>query len=204
MLENFYTFEDDTGTVFRDVILVMMLTFVILFLAALVHINPPAEIEKLTATPPGNIQIDISWTSGVNSDVDLWVKGPTDSVAVGYSNRADVLFNLLRDDLGEVGDSTPLNYENAYSHGLEDGEYIVNLHYYAARGHFNMPVVVVIKMSACTECRSEEIFSSTENLRYQGEELTVIRFYIEDGKVQHDKTNRLPKSIRIADPGDGR
>ena len=65
----------------------------------------------------------------LKSVVDLWVKAP-DDIPVGYSNRGGLFFNLLRDDLGVYKDPTPINYEVAYSRGINPGEHIVNLHLY--------------------------------------------------------------------------
>jgi hypothetical protein len=200
MIPSFTSYgEDDTGTVFRDVIFIMMLTFLILFLAALVHINEPSKKEDEVAIPPGNIQVDISWQTGLKSDVDLWMKGPTDSRPVGYSNRSGILFNLLRDDLGQIGDTTPLNYENGYTHGVEDGEYIINVHMYSARDPLPVAVVVVVKYGKCHTCRPTEIITRTVLLESPGQEITVVRFTIEEGEVVRSKTNYIPIRIRSAD-----
>ena len=190
--------EDDTAVTFRDVIFIMMLTFLILFLAALIHINPESKKEDETSIPPGNIQVDISWQSGFKSDVDLWVKGPTDSRPVGYSNRSGILFNLLRDDLGQMGDTTPLNYENAYTHGVEDGEYIINIHMFAMRDPPPVDVIVVVKYGKCHTCRPMEIVTRTVRLESNGQEITAVRFTIEDGELVESKTNYIPIKIRSA------
>ncbi len=189
--------DDSPGLAFRDVIFLMMLTFLILFLAALVHINPDGTKSEETAQPPGAIQVDIMWPSGHKADVDLWTKGPTDSRPVGYSNRSGILFNLLRDDLGSVGDSTELNYENAYTRGVEDGEYIVNVHLYNARGgKVPIPVNVVVKYGKCAICRPEEIITKIVQLEANGQEITVVRFTIKDGDVVPEKTNHIPINLR--------
>ena len=188
---------DDAGIVFRDVIFVMMLTFTVLFLAALVHINPDGEKADEVTQPPGAIQVDITWPTGHKADVDLWTKGPTDSRPVGYSNRSGILFNLLRDDLGSVGDTTPLNYENAYTRGVEDGEYIVNVHLFSARGgEMPIQVTVVVKYGKCATCRTEEIISKVVDLEANGQEITVIRFTIEEGNLVPEKTNHIPIGLR--------
>ena len=197
MFEPWKSETDDTGTVFRDVIFLMFFTFVVLFLAALVHINPTGEKEDEVSIPPGAVQVDITWPTGHEADVDLWVKGPTDSRPVGYSNRSGILFNLLRDDLGQMGDTTPLNYENAYTRGVEDGEYIVNVHLYNARGgKVPIPITVVVKYGKCANCRPEEIISKTVMLQANGQEITVVRFTIEDSDLVSEKTNHIPIGLR--------
>lgn len=115
------------GTVFRDFTLLMVLGFVAMVIWLLPHVSPPAE--NASAVPPGNVVIAITWPPG-DTDIDLWVTGPGEIVPVGYSNKGGLLFNLLRDDLGDRPDATPLNYENTYSRGIIAGEYIVNVHCY--------------------------------------------------------------------------
>jgi hypothetical protein len=175
-----------------------MLSFIVLFLAALIHINPIKEkAEEEVATAPGNVQVDISWPSGAHSDVDLWVEGPTDARPVGYSNRSGILFNLLRDDLGKTGDSTPLNYENAYTHGAEDGEYVINVHLYNTHGDRPpIPVVVVVKYAADQALAAKEIITKTVELHTLGQEITVVRFTLKDGEIVPDATNTIPKKLR--------
>lgn len=196
MIPKYHTNDDDTGTVFRDVIFVMMLTFVVLFLAALIHINPEAKTDDEVTRPPGNVQVDITWPNGYKSDVDLWVKGPTDARPVGYSNRSGILFNLLRDDLGAVGDTTELNYENAYTHGVDDGEYIINVHMYSMRETTLVSVTVVVRYSVCADCRPEEVIVKIVDLTHNGHEITVVRFTIKDGVILPEKTNHIPIPLR--------
>lgn len=189
--------SDDTGVVFRDVIFIMMLTFMILFLAALVHINPEAKQQDEDVPPPGTIMVDIGWPDGLNTDVDLWVKAPRDTRPVGYSNRSGIQFNLLRDDLGSYGDSTPRNYENAYTRGLSDGEYIINVHMYSIRNAPSpVPVDVVVKIKTCDTCSTREIYSTVVDLYKNGDEITVVRFIIDEEELIKESINRIPINLR--------
>ena len=63
------------------------------------------------------------WPPEKPFDVDLWVQGPG-AGPVGFWNKGNEVFNLLRDDLGVDGDATDLNYEVSYSRGIPAGEYI--------------------------------------------------------------------------------
>lgn len=54
------------------------------------------------------------WPSDMENDVDLWVKAPGEG-PVGFWNQGGEVFNLLRDDLGAIGDATDENYEVSYS-----------------------------------------------------------------------------------------
>ena len=121
--------EDETGTVFRDVIMLALAGFVAMVILLLPHINPPGKAAQENTQPPGNVIVEVRWPDELDSDVDLWVEAPGD-IPVGYSNKGGVIFNLLRDDLGKRADATGMNYEVSYSRGIVPGEYTVNLHLY--------------------------------------------------------------------------
>jgi len=44
--------DDTTGIVFRDVITLTLLVFVVIVIMILPHINPPGEKQKKDITPP--------------------------------------------------------------------------------------------------------------------------------------------------------
>src|SRR3546814_467926 len=119
------------GTVFRDVIMLALLGFMVIVVVLLPHLNPPTEASA-SADPPGNVLVEVRWPDGIDTDIDLWIEAP-ETRPVGYSNQSGPIFNLLRDDLGRVGDSTDLNYEVAYSRGIRGGAYTVNPHLYRHR-----------------------------------------------------------------------
>lgn len=155
----------DTGIVFRDFLLLMLL-------AMLVMINPP---ENKNIRQPGDMLVSIAWEAG-NYDVDLWVLGPGDPVAVGYKRKSGATFNLLRDDRGE-NDTTPLNYETAFSRGIPDGEYVVNIHCFACGAPIGVFVEVRIGRSG-----SDLVYSDTITVKPM-QELTAISFLVSDGKA---------------------
>jgi hypothetical protein len=135
--------DDASGTVFRDVVMLALVGFVAIVVMLLPHLNPPGAKTADNMTPPGNVIVEIRWPDEIDADVDLWVQAPGD-VPVGYSNKGGVVFNLLRDDLGNRLDVTGLNYETSYSRGIEPGEYAVNLHLYRnPSGVSPIPVTVV-------------------------------------------------------------
>src|SRR5690606_321998 len=122
--------RDSWQITFLDILLILVVVLLPL-------VTPPTAAEQLR--PPGSLVVETIWPPECHTDVDLWVQGPVGR-AVGYSNQSDMLFNLLRDDLGHQGDLSDLNYENAYTRGLPDGEYIVNLHLYTHRGGCELAV----------------------------------------------------------------
>lgn len=194
---------DDHSTVFRDVIFIIALVFILMWLIAILHINPEAEDSEKIIEPPGTVLVNIFWQSGIDADVDLWVKGPKDKRGIGYSNKSGINFNLLRDDLGNIGDVTQLNFENAYTRGLSPGEYIINLHMFSNRTRprsWPITVTVVISIKIDNSYNSiKDIANLTIDLNSQKEEVTAIRFTLDkNGNVSN--VNNLFKGLRNIDP----
>jgi hypothetical protein len=170
-----------TNTLFRDVLANCLLFFVAMLLLLIPYVNDPQRKTENGDEPPGSIVASITWPEG-DADVDLWVMGPGEVVPIGYSNKGGRLWNLLRDDLGNSPDATPLNYENSYTRGAPPGEYVINIHC------FRCPVVpqkvnVEIR-SAKTDPKSPKgtqvLFTSSLDLRAQGQERTAARFRVDD------------------------
>ncbi len=192
-------YEDDSeGTVFRDVIMLALMGFVVIVVLLLPHLNPPVKASE-DATPPGNIIVEIRWPDDLDSDVDLWVEAPGDR-PVGYSNKGGAVFNLLRDDLGFQGDPTKLNYEVAYSRGVVAGEYTINLHLYQDRSrHLPIEVTVSVGVKRKPQDPLERIEVRQVNLRHVGQERTVVRFTLDgDGRIVPGSKHELPKPLRQA------
>ncbi len=198
--------NDDSGTTFRDVIFILMITFIILFLIAVMHINPIAKPKEEQITPPGNVIVNIFWEDGLNIDVDLWVLGPEDDRPVGYSNRAGGTFNLLRDDLGSTNDITERNFENAYTRGLPEGEYIINVHMFSNKEKeknwpVNVEVVVTVMETNQDKSSPNEVAVAMIPLSRNGEELTAVRFKIDKNhKVIQESINQVQKKLRGSSP----
>ncbi len=183
-----------TGTVFRDLVLLMVLGFVAMVVWMLPWLNPPAE--DANTEPPGNVIVHITWPPG-NTDVDLWVDGPGEISPVGYSNKGGLLWNLLRDDLGAL-DFTQLNYENAYTRGIVSGEYIVNVHCFRCPA---LPVPVDIEISIATDTGKKTdlkiIATTAVTLYFHGEEITALRFRLTgDGELVPGSVNHIFLPLR--------
>ena len=190
--------DGDDGTVFRDVIMLALLGFVTIVVLLLPHLNPPTK-GNAAADPPGNVVVEIRWPDGINADVDLWVQAPGD-IAVGYSNKGGEVFNLLRDDLGHINDRSSLNYEMAYSRGIPSGEYTVNLHLYAKdASDLSIPVEVAVGIKGTKEAWLDYIVRKKVHLVHPGEELTVVRFELDDeARLIHGSIHDLPRALRSA------
>ena len=191
--------EDDTsGTVFRDVIMLVLLGFVVTVLLLLPHINPPAQAAKKSMDPPGNVMVEIRWPDGLDTDVDLWVQAPGDT-AVGYSNKGGSVFNLLRDDRGHLRDASNLNYEVSYSRGVPVGEYVVNLHLYSSRSEITAPLVVdvVVSVKRMERSSSRQIVAGKAILHQVGDEITVFRFKLNsDAQLVPDSLHNIFLPLR--------
>ena len=189
--------EDDSDTVFRDVIMLALAGFVAMVILLLPHLNPPGEALDETTQPPGNVIVEVRWPDELDSDVDLWVEAPGD-VPVGYSNKGGAIFNLLRDDLGKRADATGLNYEVSYSRGIPAGEYTVNLHLYRnASNVFPIPVTVVASVKRSPKESARQLLASQVELVREGEEVTVYRFRLsEDGSLVPGSVHSLQRNLR--------
>ena len=148
----------------------VLLFFIIALLA---QVNPPATPD---IAQPGNIVVSAAWPEGSN-DVDLWVQHAGD-IAVGYSNKSGKVWSLLRDDLGNVNDSTPMNYESSFSRGIPDGEYAVNVKCFTCSGKFPVPVAVEVRLAT-----GELIFRGVVELVANKQERTAVRWRMADGRV---------------------
>jgi hypothetical protein len=189
--------EDETGTVFRDVIMLALAGFVAMVILLLPHINPPGRAAQENTQPPGNVIVEVRWPDELDCDVDLWVEAPGD-IPVGYSNKGGVIFNLLRDDLGKRADATGMNYEVSYSRGIVGGEYTVNVHLYRnSAGVYPIPVTIVTSVKKSAKESARQLLASNIELGREGEELTVYRFRLsDDGDLVPGSVHSVQRKLR--------
>jgi hypothetical protein len=188
---------DESGTVFRDVIMLALAGFIAMVLLLLPHLNPPGQAAEENTEPPGNVIVEVRWPDELDSDVDLWVQAPGD-VPVGYSNKGGAVFNLLRDDLGNRVDATDMNYEVSYARGIAAGEYTVNVHLYRNPASvFPVTVTVVTSVKKTPEARAKQLLASEVELVREGEELTVYRFELgASGDLVPGSVHSLQRKLR--------
>jgi hypothetical protein len=185
--------DDTTDVVWRDLILLALLGMTACVVLMLAWI---AEGKKATSevTSPGAVMVEAVWPEGNPSDVDLWVQAPGDT-PVGYSNKGGVVFNLLRDDLGDFADILPSNYEHAYARAIVPGEYTVNLHVYRAKG--SMPFEATVQVSIRHPQYTTKLLQTKVTLRREGEERTAFRFKLtEDGALVPGSVHAAFKALR--------
>lgn len=193
-------FEDHIDEAFndiayRDILMNTILGLVCIIAAFFITMKMIDDVEKSQKEPPGNMAVSIVWPVG-NTDVDLWVIGPGEKNAVGYSNKGGVLFNLLRDDLGAVPDATGINYENAYTRGIVPGDYTINVHCYRCP---SLPIDVDVEISLNTGDGKgmKQLVTTRVNLIHDGQEKTAISFKMtKEGDIVPDSMNAVFRPLR--------
>lgn len=183
------------NTLYRDMLMLMLMAFVAMVVLMLPVLNPPANEANID--PPGNLIVTITWPPG-DTDVDLWVDGPGELAPVGYSNTSGLLWNLLRDDLGTFLDTTGINYENAYTRGIISGDYVINVHCFRCN---ILPQRVEVEISVQREdVKGVDVIATTNvALSQNGQELTALRFSLtRDGDLVPGSMHHVFKPLRSA------
>lgn len=182
-----------TYLLFRAYSLIVVAMFAILVAIMIANLNPKADSGKGEAKAPGDLIAHIVWPNG-DTDVDLWMMGPGEPGPVGYSNKAGILWNLLRDDRGVLPDATPINYEDGFTRGIVPGEYIINIQCFrCAFAKFPMTVDMAIsKRNRYSNDSIENIVVTKIVLKSDGQEKTGVRFIINDKlEVEKDSVNNI-------------
>ena len=86
-----------TNQAWFDILLLMGLSFVVLFILAVIQMNP-AKVEAHDAPKPkAEFFITVTWPAKFNDDVDTYVSDPVGNF-VYFSRRENGLLHLDRDD----------------------------------------------------------------------------------------------------------
>lgn len=189
-------YSDPNDTVFRDVILAVVVMLVVMLVMLLPWINRPIDPDP-DSIPPGNVLITTDWPDGWPVDVDTWVRAPGER-PVGYSNKHGPTFDLTRDDLGMTNDTTLANREQVVGRGIPNGRYVVNLHMYAnTNSLYPVPVSVDVTLVR-TDRTIETIVEREVQLVGAGQEITVVRFQLHDEHVVPGSINEVFQPLRNA------
>ena len=202
MLDPFEDQAQPGDTLFRDVLSLALLGFLAVIVLLLPHIAPEGIKNVSDAPAPGNVVVEITWPDDMDADVDLWVQAPGD-IAVGYSNKGGAIFNLLRDDLGKTMDLSSINHESAFTRGMRGGEYVVNAHAYRIDPKqpppFRVEAVISTKTTTDGVTRVNPVLFTQAEIRYQNQELTLVRFELTDkGVLVQGSVHSLYKALREA------
>ena len=128
---------------FNDVLFNALLGFVVLFVLALLLINPITKKSDIPAK--AEILITLEWDDMASDDIDIWVQGPT-GVPISFQNKHNGVMHLDRDDLGKSSDYMwidgeriviRLNREVVTMRGIAPGDYYINIHVYSKNSQSN-------------------------------------------------------------------
>lgn len=165
--------------------------FAMLFLLLLAIINPEGEKLSDDEPPPGIVVIEMRWPDKMNADIDLWAMAPGER-PVGYSNKSSRTLNLLRDDLGTVGDPMDLNYEHMYGRDSPEGRWCINVHLFRGKPPINISVRMSIKRG---DSQPTEVFFLKDTLVGEKQELTIYCFDLDEIGVARN-LSRLSVPLR--------
>ena len=192
---------------FKDVVMLalavttkIIVIFASIAIILLPHLNPKSvQQSEAGVGTEESVIFEISWDNELDADVDLWVRAPGDT-AVGYSNKGAIVCNLLRDDLGQLGDPLRINHEQTVCRGLvPDQEYTVNVH--AFRGSV-WPIDVMLQVTTKTAKGSAiQAFHASGRLDRGGDEITLANFKLDqDGHLRPETIDTLYRPLRSYSP----
>ena len=187
---------------FTDLLFNLLIGFTSLLLIAFLLINPIAEEGKID--PRSEFMITSSWDDESSIDIDLWVKGPDDTI-VGFPSKDGRYMVLERDDLGDTNDLIQLNgdtilikrnLETLSINAIVPGEYIVTVHNYStsvSNENEEYPTPVTIDIMDMNPFSLD--MSRTVKVRVK-EEVPVFSFMVdEDGNI-YDMNDQIDVKIR--------
>lgn len=186
----------NSNLAFVDLLFNLLIGFTSLFVIAFLLINPIAK--KGVVDPPVKVMFEMSWDDKSYHDIDLYLKGP-DNKVVYYANKTNGYITLKRDDLGFQTDTYEINgkvevvernYEITTMSSLPDGDYVVNVHFYA-RGKRRPTDPVNIKVAnleqevfvRVTSIQPFKIIADTSTILKYFQERTILVFKVSDGKI---------------------
>jgi hypothetical protein len=185
--------DEVNSVAYRDVLMNTILGLVMMVAVVFLMVKLEQTEAKAQIEPPGNLTVYATWPAG-EIDIDLWATGPAEPAPIGFSNKSGLVWDLLRDDLGDFGDALPLNFENMYTRGIIPGDYSVNLYCYRCP---NVPVMVDVAISindlkSDGKTTSKTILKSKVQLTRQAQEKTVANFrLLEDGSIDEKSLNNV-------------
>lgn len=192
-----YTRRRSESDPFTDLLFNALLGFTFLFLVAIMFMNPDAKSGIID--PKAEYILTVTWEDNSPDDIDTWVEDP-DGKIIWFRNPEADLLHLDRDDRGRLNDTitvngeeieNPLNQEVVTLRGVVQGEYIVNLHYYASETQKAVDVNIrLVKVNP----KLEVVYYGTVTLEKSGDEKTALRFRIAStGEISN--INFLPKNL---------
>ena len=174
---------------FNDVLFNALLGFVVLFVLALLLINPITKKSDIPAK--AEILITLEWDDMASDDIDIWVQGPT-GVPISFQNKTNGVMHLDRDDLGKSSDYMwidgeriviRLNREVVSMRGIAPGDYYINLHVYSKNSQSN-PTKYTLTLLDVNPYR--EVYVMQGELTKRGEIVRLPGFTLDEEGVVTD------------------
>ena len=189
--------EGSNSDAFTDLLFNALLGFAFMFFISFALIQKPQDGGKIDSK--AEFIISAEWEDHHPDDVDLIVEDPEGNI-VYFQRQQAGLMHLDRDDRGTLADrimidgveiENPANQEVVTIRGYMKGEYVVNLLYY--KSNFISRLKVKVKVEKINP-RLEVIYFNDFFLKKTGDEITAVRFILDDKGNVLD-LNQLQKPI---------
>jgi len=187
---------------FTDLLFNLLIGFTSLLLIAFLLINPIAEEGVID--PRSEFIITMTWEDTSGLDIDLWVKGPQDTL-VGFSQKDGAYIILERDDLGDANDLILINntaqviernLETISINAIVPGEYFVSVHNYSTMiesTEEEYPTRVKVDVM---DVNPFKLVASSEVLVKLKEEVPVFSFVVDENGYVTDVNDTIKLKIR--------
>lgn len=178
----------NSNLAFNDMLFNMVLGFMLLFVLALILINPITKKADIPAK--AEIMMILEWEDEAQDDIDIWVLGPGMDRPLSFQNKHSGYMHLDRDDLGRTTDTIKINgktkviYTNrevVTMRGVQEGDYFTNLHVYSRNGNTDDLKVTLTLIDVNPY---KEVFVIPFTVTTKGEVIKVPAFSVDkDGNI---------------------
>lgn len=203
-MKNNFTESEETSSL--DLFLTVGLVFLLFLALTYVHMRPENK-NKANIQSNAQFTVTMEWDAEDPSDVDLYLKNPLGQVCY-FNNRDFPLTHLDRDDRGTISDKVLLpngeiievkeNREIISIRGLVKGEYIVNVHQFAARNN-GKPTKVKVTVEKINPSVTK-IYHKEVILEQTGHEIHICRFVLDESGNVVDVNDDLPVELISTKP----
>lgn len=169
------------GIAYVDFLSALLTAFVALLLIALLAVKIESKTPPALRTA-GTYAVVVTWNGLRDEDVDTYVQDPSREV-VYFGNPVAGLLHLEQDVLGRISNYddkgrihyTPHDVERVVMHGIEPGEFAVNVHLYRQGTPGPTPVTVELWKLIGSD---RPITTAHVVLAAKGDEKTAFRFTV--------------------------
>jgi|APSaa5957512493_1039668.scaffolds.fasta_scaffold38697_2 hypothetical protein len=190
------SFKATTNRALLDVFLLISLSFVALFVLAVMLMNPVMKARDVEKKAQYMIVLD--WQNESADDVDMWIRVPGKGKPISFKDKSNGALFIDRDDRGKKNDKavgehgeeiqTLLNREVVSIRGIITGEYAVNIHMYLKRDV--EPAVGTVQMIQINPYKI--LYNGNFTLSVVGEEQHMFRFRLKaNGKMTDVETRSI-------------